>query len=60
MLLVLSAFFSTASYAKTSILFGAVLAGAFLTYLLSKHQGGPFVVMSQEGDVLGKGPWEMV
>jgi Kef-type K+ transport system membrane component KefB len=48
MILVLSAFISIASYAGTSILFGAFLAGAFLTYLPSKHSEGPFVVMSRE------------
>jgi Kef-type K+ transport system membrane component KefB len=48
MVLVLSAFISIASYAGTSVLFGAFLAGAFLTYLPSKHPDGPFVVMSRE------------
>ena len=48
MILVLSAFISIASYAGTSILFGAFLAGTFLTYLPSKHPEGPFVVMSRE------------
>ena len=48
MILVLCAFISIASYAGTSILFGAFLAGAFLTYLPSKHPEGPFVVMSRE------------
>jgi Kef-type K+ transport system membrane component KefB len=48
MILVLSAFISIAAYAGTSILFGAFLAGAFLTYLPSKHPSGPFVVMSRE------------
>lgn len=48
MILVLSAFLSIASYAGTSILFGAFLAGAFLTYLPSKHPEGPFVVLSRE------------
>ncbi|KAH7389711.1 Cation/H+ exchanger [Phaeosphaeria sp. MPI-PUGE-AT-0046c] len=48
MILVLSAFISIAAYAGTSILFGAFLAGAFLTYLPSKHPEGPFVVMSRE------------
>jgi Kef-type K+ transport system membrane component KefB len=48
MILVLCAFISIASYAGTSILFGAFLAGAFLTYLPSKHHEGPFVVMSRE------------
>jgi Kef-type K+ transport system membrane component KefB len=48
MILVLSAFISIAAYAGTSILFGAFLAGSFLTYLPSKHPNGPFVVMSRE------------
>jgi Kef-type K+ transport system membrane component KefB len=48
MILVLSAFISIAAYAGTSILFGAFLAGAFLTYIPSKHPGGPFVVLSRE------------
>lgn len=48
MIFVLSAFISIASYAGTSILFGAFLAGTFLTYLPSKHPEGPFVVMSRE------------
>ena len=48
MILVLCAFISIAAYAGTSVLFGAFLAGAFLTYLPSKHPDGPFVVMSRE------------
>lgn len=48
MILVLSAFLSIAAYAGTSVLFGAFLAGAFLTYLPSTHPEGPFVVMSRE------------
>lgn len=48
MVLVLSAFISIAAYAGTSVLFGAFLAGSFLTYLPSKHPDGPFVVMSRE------------
>lgn len=48
MVLVLSAFISIAAYAGTSVLFGAFLAGTFLTYLPSKHPDGPFVVMSRE------------
>jgi len=48
MVLVLSAFISIAAYAGTSVLFGAFLAGSFLTYLPSKHPEGPFVVMSRE------------
>ena len=48
MILVLSAFISIAAYAGTSILFGAFLAGSFLTYLPSRHPDGPFVVLSRE------------
>lgn len=48
MIVVLSAFISIAAYAGTSVLFGAFLAGTFLTYLPSKHPEGPFVVMSRE------------
>ena len=48
MVVVLCAFISIAAYAGTSILFGAFLAGAFLTYLPSKHAEGPFVVLSRE------------
>ncbi|CAK3773553.1 Sodium hydrogen exchanger [Lecanosticta acicola] len=48
MILVLSAFISIAAYAGTSVLFGAFLAGAFLTYLPSKHAEGPFVVLGRE------------
>ena len=48
MVLVLSGFISIAAYTGTSVLFGAFLAGAFLTYLPSKHPDGPFVVMSRE------------
>jgi len=48
MILVLCAFLSVAAYAGTSVLFGAFLAGSFLTYLPSKHPEGPFVVMSRE------------
>lgn len=48
MVLVLCAFISIAAYTGTSILFGAFLAGTFLTYLPSKHPDGPFVVMSRE------------
>jgi Kef-type K+ transport system membrane component KefB len=47
-ILVLSAFISIAGYSGTSILFGAFLAGAFLTYLPSKHPEGRFVIMSRE------------
>lgn len=47
-IVVLSAFISIAAYAGTSVLFGAFLAGTFLTYLPSKHPEGPFVVMSRE------------
>lgn len=48
MILVLCAFISIAAYAGTSILFGAFLAGSFLTYFPSKHAEGPFVVISRE------------
>ncbi|KAJ6173670.1 hypothetical protein N7485_006482 [Penicillium canescens] len=48
MVLVLSAFISIAAYAGTSVLFGAFLAGTFLTYLPSKHPEGPFVVLNRE------------
>ncbi|KAJ9218081.1 hypothetical protein DTO166G4_472 [Paecilomyces variotii] len=48
MTLVLSAFISIAAFTGTSVLFGAFLAGTFLTYLPSKHPEGPFVVMSRE------------
>lgn len=48
MVLVLSAFLAIAAYAGTSVLFGAFLAGSFLTYLPSKHPEGPFVVLSRE------------
>lgn len=48
MTLVLSAFISIAAYTGTSILYGAFLAGTFLTYIPSKRPEGPFVVMSRE------------
>ncbi|KAL4802509.1 Cation/H+ exchanger [Aspergillus unguis] len=48
MALVLCAFISIAAFTGTSILFGAFLAGTFLTYIPSKHPSGPFVVMSRE------------
>lgn len=48
MIMVLSAFISIAAFTGTSVLFGAFLAGSFLTYLPSKHPEGPFVVMSRE------------
>ncbi|KAJ5183065.1 hypothetical protein N7492_000681 [Penicillium capsulatum] len=48
MTLVLSAFITIASFTGTSVLFGAFLAGTFLTYLPSKRPEGPFVVMSRE------------
>ncbi|PYH63690.1 cation:proton antiporter [Aspergillus vadensis CBS 113365] len=48
MILSLSAFISIAAYTGTSVLFGAFLAGTFLTYIPSKHPEGPFVVMSRE------------
>ncbi|RDW64436.1 cation:proton antiporter [Aspergillus mulundensis] len=48
MALVLCAFIAIAAYTGTSILFGAFLAGTFLTYIPSKHPESPFVVMSRE------------
>ncbi|RAH48959.1 cation:proton antiporter [Aspergillus brunneoviolaceus CBS 621.78] len=48
MTLSLCAFITIAAYAGTSVLFGAFLAGTFLTYLPSKHPMGPFVVLSRE------------
>jgi Kef-type K+ transport system membrane component KefB len=48
MILVLCAFISIAAFSGTSVLFGAFLAGSFLTYLPSKHSEGPFVVLSRE------------
>lgn len=48
MVLVLCAFVSIAAYAGTSVLFGAFLAGAFVSYLPSNHPDGPFVVLSRE------------
>ncbi|SMY21069.1 unnamed protein product [Zymoseptoria tritici ST99CH_1A5] len=55
MILVLSAFLSIAAYAGTSVLFGAFLAGSFLTYLPSRHPDGPFVVLSREQGEREKG-----
>lgn len=48
MTLVLCAFIAIAAYAGTSILFGAFLAGTFLTYIPSKHAEAPFIVMNRE------------
>ncbi|PYH75408.1 Sodium/hydrogen exchanger [Aspergillus uvarum CBS 121591] len=48
MTLSLCAFITIAAYAGTSVLFGAFLAGTFLTYIPSKQLTGPFVVMSRE------------
>lgn len=48
MILVLCAFISIAAYAGTSVLFGAFLAGTFLTYIPTKQPHGPFVVLSRE------------
>lgn len=48
MILVLSAFIAIAGFTGTSVLFGAFLAGVFLTYIPSKHPEGPFVVLSRE------------
>ncbi|KAL4969630.1 cation:proton antiporter [Aspergillus stella-maris] len=54
MTLSLCAFLAIAAYTGTSVLFGAFLAGTFVTYLPSKHPEGPFVVMSrEEGEKLG-------
>lgn len=46
--LVLCAFLTTAAYAGTSVLFGAFLAGAFLTYIPLKQPEGPFQVLGWE------------
>ncbi|KAJ5245539.1 hypothetical protein N7489_005635 [Penicillium chrysogenum] len=48
MTLVLSAFIAIAGFTGTSVLFGAFLAGVFLTYIPSKHPEGPFVVLNRE------------
>lgn len=48
MVLVLAAFISIAAYAGTSVLFGAFLAGTFLTYLPSQHPEGPFRVRDRQ------------
>ncbi|KAF7594645.1 Hsp70 ATPase ssc1 [Aspergillus hancockii] len=48
MTLVLCAFITIAAYTGTSILFGAFLAGTFLSYLPSKRPDSPFVVESRE------------
>ena len=48
MVLILCAFLAIAAYAGTSVLFGAFLAGSFLSYLPSKHPEGPFVVLDRE------------
>ncbi|KAE8155329.1 Cation/H+ exchanger [Aspergillus avenaceus] len=48
MTLVLCAFITIAAYAGTSVLFGAFLAGTFLSYLPSKRPDSPFVVASRE------------
>ncbi|RAK96881.1 cation:proton antiporter [Aspergillus ibericus CBS 121593] len=48
MVLVLCAFLTIAAYTGTSVLFGAFLAGTFLSYIPSKHPDGPFVVLSRE------------
>ncbi|KAL4943047.1 hypothetical protein BDV06DRAFT_190889 [Aspergillus oleicola] len=54
MTLSLCAFLAIAAFTGTSVLFGAFLAGTFVTYLPSKHPEGPFVVMSrEEGEKLG-------
>ncbi|PYI03463.1 Sodium/hydrogen exchanger [Aspergillus sclerotiicarbonarius CBS 121057] len=48
MVLVLSAFLTIAAFTGTSVLFGAFLAGTFLSYIPSTHPEGPFVVLSRE------------
>jgi Kef-type K+ transport system membrane component KefB len=45
---VLCAFVAISSYAGASVLYGAFLAGAFLSGLPSTHRDGPFVVESCE------------
>ncbi|KAK4183966.1 putative Na(+)/H(+) antiporter [Podospora australis] len=58
MVLVLCAFLAISAYAGASMLFGAFLAGTFLSSLPSQVHKGPFVVTSkQEGeDTPGKTP----
>lgn len=48
MVVVLCGFISIAAYAGTSVLFGAFLAGAVISYLPSTHSEGPFVVLSRK------------
>lgn len=48
MILVLCVFLSITGFGGTSVLYGSFLAGAFLTYLPTKHPTGPFVVPSRE------------
>lgn len=48
MIFVLCAFLSITGFGGTSVLYGSFMAGAFLTYLPSKHESGPFVVPSRE------------
>lgn len=47
MIIVLCAFISIAAYAGTSVLFGAFLAGTFLSSIPSDHSHGPFMVLSK-------------
>ncbi|KAF2676594.1 Sodium/hydrogen exchanger [Lentithecium fluviatile CBS 122367] len=48
MIFALCTFLSITGFGGTSVLYGAFMAGAFLTYLQSKHPSGPFVVPSRE------------
>lgn len=48
MIFVLCAFLSITGFGGTSVLYGAFMAGAFLTYLPSKHPTGPFHPPSRE------------
>ncbi|KAL6155170.1 hypothetical protein ACJQWK_01242 [Exserohilum turcicum] len=48
MIFVLCAFLSITGFGGTSVLYGSFMAGAFLTYLPSKHPTGPFHPPSRE------------
>ncbi|RAR04133.1 Sodium/hydrogen exchanger [Stemphylium lycopersici] len=48
MIFVLCAFLSITGFGGTSVLYGAFMAGAFLTYIPSKHPTGPFHPPSRE------------
>ncbi|CAN9118596.1 unnamed protein product [Alternaria alternata] len=48
MIFVLCAFVSITGFGGTSVLYGSFMAGAFLTYLPSKHPTGPFHPPSRE------------